>query len=298
MVKSKFAPIILLLTIILFFPVLVQADDDRKKGNPFKKLQKQINALKAENAAQNGYISTLRAQVAELQSGDAAALAAIFAGVSRTDDDIFFDGVNVHIRSGSGATNGNTGSGPSVNGLGNIIIGYDEIRTGDINEKTGSHNLVVGEEHNYSSYGGLVVGFRNTVSGSYATVSGGAGNTASGAESTVSGGDSNTASSSRSTVSGGAGNTASNIQSTVSGGLSNTASGSGSTVSGGSRNISIGAISTVSGGSLNIASGDFSSVSGGRDNTASGEYSSVSGGQGRSVNGVSDWRAGNLFETE
>ena len=38
---------------------------------------------------------------------------------------------------------------------------------------TGSHNVVVGKEHNLSSYGGLVVGWYNDISGINASVSGG-----------------------------------------------------------------------------------------------------------------------------
>jgi hypothetical protein len=37
-----------------------------------------------------------------------------------------------------------------------------------------------GIDHSYSSYGGFVAGFGNTLSGSFASVSGGSGNTASG----------------------------------------------------------------------------------------------------------------------
>jgi hypothetical protein len=191
----------------------------------------------------------------------------LLAGMSRTGNDIFFNGVNVHVRSGSGATNGDTGSGPSVNGLGNLIIGYDEARTiNPPSDKTGSHNLVIGEEHNYSSYGGLVAGFRNIVSGPNASVSGGWSNVATGNFSSVSGGLLNTASGTMSSIGGGGGNTAS------------------------------GNAASISGGNTNIASGIRSSVSGGLFNTASGNDSSISGGQSRSVVGQSDWRAGGLFE--
>lgn len=93
---------------------------------------------------------------------------------------IFFTGVNVHIRSGLGATD-DAGS-----GTGNLIVGYNENFTG--NPRTGSHNLIVGPGHDYRSCGGFVAGFSNTISGRYASVSGGAENTASGNVSSVSGG--------------------------------------------------------------------------------------------------------------
>jgi hypothetical protein len=188
--------------------------------------------------------------------------------------DFVFTGVNVHVRSGSGYTN------LTPNGLGNLIVGYDEARPSG-SDKSGSHNLVVGSNHNYTSYGGLVVGNNNTISGGYASVSGGHDNTASGPYSSISGGYINTASSSSSNVSGGRNNTASDTYSSVSGGYGNEASGY---------------HASVSGGYGNEASGDYSSVSGGYSNTASGLYSSVSGGNTRSVSGAYDWRAGGLFE--
>ncbi|RDV37656.1 hypothetical protein DV096_14225 [Bradymonadaceae bacterium TMQ3] len=145
---------------------------------------------------------------------------------------VTFTGVNVHVRNGLGSTDGDTGSGAQVNGLGNLIVGYDESRAFGRN-KSGSHNLVVGSEHNYESYGGLVAGFRNTVSGSYAAISGGSASRASGEYSSISGGYNNDASGYHATVSGGNQNTASGWYSSVSGGYQNTASGYHATVSGG-----------------------------------------------------------------
>ncbi len=104
--------------------------------------------------------------------------------------EVIFEGVNVHIRSGSGATD------DGGVGLGNLIIGYNEGRENmDDGEtkRTGSHNLVIGPYHNYEGVGGLVAGCYNTVSGAYATVSGGEGNTAVGYAAAVSGGSGNTA---------------------------------------------------------------------------------------------------------
>ncbi|MHC4202442.1 MAG: hypothetical protein ACYSU0_20820, partial [Planctomycetota bacterium] len=157
-------------------------------------------------------------------------------------DDFVFTGVNVHVRSGSGATDGDAsgfGNGsPTVNALGNLIVGYDELRGGGMDDKTGSHNLVVGPRHNYPSYGGLVAACYNSVLGPYASVSGGSENTASGDYASVSGGRYNDAN---------------YLNTSVSGGYSNTASGN---------------YASVSGGQSNVASGNRASVSGGLDNTA------------------------------
>jgi hypothetical protein len=179
-------------------------------------------------------------------------------------------GANLHVRSGSGSTDG------AINGRGNLIVGYNELRLTD--ERSGSHNIVVGRYHSYSSFGGLVAGTSNTISGEYACVSGGASNIASGDESSVGGGISNTASGNQSSICGGHGNTATNWYATVSGGGGNKAMGISSSVSGGAANTAGGDYTSVSGGNSNGAIANSASVSGGRGNSASGWYASVSGG--------------------
>gem|GEM_PF-3917432 len=232
------------------------------------------------------YVDALEARVAKLES--------ILSGVTRSGNNIYIDGANLNIRDGSGTTDG------PVNGTGNLIIGYNEVRGHGFDHKTGSHNLIIGSRNNYRSYGGLVTGFNNEISGAYASVSGGWDNTAgsdyssvsggfynraAGESSSVSGGWNNIALGSNSSVSGGNSNTASGNYSTVSGGSSNTANGGDSSVSGGSGNTASGGDSSVSGGWGNIASGRESSVSGGSINTASGSDSSASGGSGNTASG-------------
>lgn len=147
-----------------------------------------------------------------------ALLANVTRGTVQGQDTIRFSGVNVQIVDGSGNTS------RTVNGLGNLILGHNELRgSGDV--RTGSHNIVVGSYHNYSSYGGLVAGYRNTISGSYASVSGGSYNAASASNASVSGGTSNIASGLLSSVSGGMYNTADGNYSSVSGGYDHDATG-------------------------------------------------------------------------
>jgi hypothetical protein len=219
-----------------------------------------------------------------------AQLEALLANVTRAGDDITFSGVNVYVVNGTGTTYG------TVNGLGNLIVGYNELRGTD-DDRTGSHNIVVGREHNYSSYGGLVAGYHNTISGYYASVSGGYGNTASSNyASSVSGGYGNTASGNYAKVSGGLSNTAIGSYSSVSGGRNNIASGVYSFVGGGGGaaatdgNEAFGHYSAILGGMQNIAGdpalsdhslGQQSTVSGGASNTASGDYTSAVGDSGR-----------------
>ncbi len=230
-----------------------------------------------------------------------------------------FRGVNVQVVDGSGDTDGD------VNGVGNLIVGYNEdSSTAEV--RSGSHNLIIGLDNDYTSYGGAVFGVDNDITAPYATVTGGVGNTASGDAASVSGGSRNTASGFAASVSGGYGNTATRLTSSVSGGDGNTASGLMASVSGGYDNTASGRTSSVSGGWSNEASGENSSVSGGRNNTAQGDQSSilggdtntttnleaavtggygntasgnnavVSGGENRTATGDNDWRAGDLFE--
>ncbi len=157
---------------------------------------------------------------------------------------IRFTGVNVQVVNGLGATNGSPNDDGSVdplvtrtNGLGNLIVGYQEGRPAG-NDRTGSHNLVVGLGQSYSSFGGLIAGGLNTVSGPYGSVTAGTGNTASG------------------------------VLASVTGGVSNAASGPGSLVAGGNQGDAQGMLSVVTGGQFNRAGGTFSVVVGGSDNAA------------------------------
>jgi hypothetical protein len=64
-------------------------------------------------------------------------------------DDVTITGANLRIVNGLGTTE-------TTNGLGNLIVGYNEERAPDgaTNIRTGSHNVVVGAQNNFSSFGG------------------------------------------------------------------------------------------------------------------------------------------------
>jgi len=173
-------------------------------------------------------------------------------------------GANLQLVNGLGSTS-------KLNGLGNLILGYNEpyycpkswgyvfvygvptLKYGEycvfqrIPSRVGSHNVVVGPYHQYTSYAGIVASLENTISAPGATVTGGTNNHAKGRGSSISGGQDNTAS---------------------------------------------GKVSSISGGLYNEAKDGASSVSGGGQNIASGYGSSVSGGSGRSATGQWDWSAG------
>jgi hypothetical protein len=193
-----------------------------------------------------------------------AALEQLLKPFSREGTEISITGANLHIVNGLGSTDCGDPADPipnCPNGLGNLIVGYNELRTVSncgpgpfcANTRTGSHNIVVGQYHNYSNVGGLAVGFRNEISGDFASVSGGLDSRATGSSTAVSGGQ---------------GNTASGLAAAVSGGRSNT------------------------------ASGDAAVVSGGEFNTAGGISAVVGGGHNRTADGQFDWVAGSLLEDE
>jgi hypothetical protein len=230
--------------------------------------------------------------LAQLQA-DVAALQALLVNVSRVNNTLVISGANLQIVNGTGST-------ASTNGLGNLIIGYNEERPAElgVTERTGSHVLVVGTGHNYTSFGGIVVGKDNTAIGEYSAVSGGRNNTAISNYSTVSGGRNNTASGEYSSVSAGESNTAFGQDSSVSGGRNNIASGGVASVSGGHGNTANGAVASVSGGRINTAGGSYTSVTGGYNNTTSSSYTSVSGGRDGAANDIYDWVAGGLFQDE
>lgn len=261
-----------------------------------------VDGHEASHFATAAYVASLEARIAVLEN-------LLLQHFSRNGNDITISGANVHIVNGSGTTNG------TPNGLGNLIVGYNEIR-GTGNDRSGSHNIVVGMEHNYSSHSGLVVGFHNQIAGEYACVSGGAYNTATSYASSVSGGISNTANNSCSSVSGGSWNVASGERSSVSGGDNNKATGQYSIVGGGRNNMASGDSSSVVGGGGASASdgneafghyasilggagnisgdpakldhniGQQSTISGGLENKASGQHASVSGGWNNTASGT------------
>jgi len=128
-----------------------------------------------------------------------AVLESLLKHFSRKGNEVTIKGANLHIVNGLGSTDCTDDAGDPIpdcpNGLGNLIVGYNELRPEDQgfeNIRTGSHNVVVGQEHNFSRFGGLVVGRLHTISGDFASVSG-FNNTASGEFAAVSGGINRTA---------------------------------------------------------------------------------------------------------
>lgn len=251
-------------------------------------------------------IASLEGQVTALQGNSVLALDGVLELVidaATSQPTARFSAVNLQVVNGTNDTE-------TINGTGNLIVGYNEhagIRefcskgefddetpnnctaNGGVwaaNQRTGSHNLIVGNANAYSAYGGFLAGEQSVASGIYASVSGGFLNVASGRHGSVAGGAGGFASGKSSAVSGGHSNVASGDHSSVGGGESNEAHGMYSSVSGGAENKANGFASSVSGGAENVSDGENSSISGGRLNKASGICSSVNGGELNKAEGL------------
>jgi trimeric autotransporter adhesin len=263
---NRIGKVCALVAATLIVPALAYA-----QGNPIAKLEAQVDALQNTVTALQTQVNTLQTQLSTVQSNNALALGP-FVSVDPNSENgvagpnIKFTGANIHILSGSGTTDDNLLNGGSLTGLGNLIIGYDEVYVAFPRGTTGrggSHNLVVGRFHNFTSVGGLIGGETNTINAAWASITGG---------------NHNLVSQDLGSVSGGQDHTVSGFRASVSGGFSNTASGDGSSVSGGNGNTASGPFSSVSGGTQNTASGAYTSVTGGVNNTAFGLSSIVIGG--------------------
>jgi hypothetical protein len=191
-------------------------------------LQQAVSALQTENAAQSTLLQSQASAIEALQSaltkqiadskaytdsmgtstlasaktytdGKVAPLADKLTHFSRNGNEVYITGANLNIRNGLGH------SYASLNGLGNLVVGYNELRTGTdaVNTRTGSHNLVIGLQNNFSSAGAIVAGSNNNSTNYMASVYGGTGNTASGLYAHISGGYNNTASGNWSNIGGG-----------------------------------------------------------------------------------------------
>ncbi len=206
-------------------------------------------------------IATLDADLAEAEATIAALMVKTSSMSTATIDGVpavVFQGVNVHVRSGVGSTEG------QVNGTGNLVIGYNELRSTG-NFRTGSHNLVLGTESNFTSYGGIVSGETNDSFAPHASLVGGRSSSAYGDYSVVVGGRDQliTNAGDGATITGGRNHQASGLEASVTGGDGNTAAGSASTVNGGQLNGATATNATAGGGAVRIADAADEWVAGG-----------------------------------
>ena len=172
-------------------------------------LQTEIATLKAALATANGQLSVLDGRLKTLEQrgaggGSVDPMLVELAKYVKVDPavrngvpgpHVIFHHANVHVQSGSGImpeydiVNGTiVARQAALNGLGNLIVGYNDVPVPQGFVTSGSHNIVVGQAHTFTSLGGVIYGNNNTISGPYATVLGGRQNHALAPTSSVLGG--------------------------------------------------------------------------------------------------------------
>lgn len=199
-----------------------------------------LGAAEGDISDNDSELTTLGTQAQNNQNA-ITALETKTASMSVAGTDVIFNGVNLHVRNGTGSTAG------LPNATGNLIVGYDEARSVD-SDKSGSHNIIVGRNANYTSYGGIVGGFQNAITGSHAVALSGSGGVASGTYAAIISGIDAVSSSTTSVVVTGYQNVASGFRSAVLSGWQNDASGSYSAILGGDNNTSTATSSSIGGG--------------------------------------------------
>ena len=141
-----------------------------------------------------------------------ARLEALLEHFRRNGDDVIITGANLWINNGTGTTDA------EQNGLGNLVLGYNESRGEDLDQRSGSHSLVLGTRNNFTGFASVVAGELNTVEGAYTTITGGRENYAGGFHSAICGGFGGWAEGETTSISGGFRNEATGDFSVVSGG--------------------------------------------------------------------------------
>jgi hypothetical protein len=184
---------------------------------------------------------------------------------------------NLQLVDGTGDTDG------TPNGLGNLMIGYAESHAGL--ERGGSHNVVLGRDNEWSSFGGLVTGRYNRVAGEDTAVIGGRYSDTTGAGAVSIGGLGADVSGEGAVGVGGTENSLSGVHAVAVAGLRNEANGPHSLAAGGWKVEASGDRATVIGGFHNDASGTGAVVAGGDSNTATAAATVAIGGADSSAAG-------------
>lgn len=183
------------ITLAIAFTLLATAcnDDSASTSNKsasieYEELLSRLVALEEKNAQLELQLSTAEASlesVTALGSENDDRLEQMEQLLScvtfdKADQNFIIENCNLTVRNGTGETQ-------SQNGSGNIIIGYNEDAFNN-KDRGGSHNLVIGAEHQYSAYGGLVVGENHQINSPYASITGGRDNRVSASHATIGGG--------------------------------------------------------------------------------------------------------------
>src|SRR5262249_56006823 len=104
--------------------------------------EEEVEGVREGRGRRLSQAQTLQTQLAAAQRAMAQVSAATACMQTSTATEVIFTNCNVHIRNGSGNTF-------TANGLGNLIIGYNENKSPAL-DRSGSHNVVIGPYHSYS----------------------------------------------------------------------------------------------------------------------------------------------------
>ena len=162
-------------------------------------------SLMSQHNVINGHLSVLDKQVAGGGSTDPALVElAKLANYVKVDlaaingvkgPHVIFHDANVHVQSGLKGTTDEVDPATGLiragglTGMGNLFVGFNEEMALGSRVGAGSHNLIVGPFHTYTSTGGVVFGKDNRVTAESASVLGGHANMAEYPRSSILGGN-------------------------------------------------------------------------------------------------------------
>ncbi|MEL6346297.1 MAG: hypothetical protein AAFV53_24515 [Myxococcota bacterium] len=198
---------------------------------------------------------------------------ASYVEVNTVTDDVIFTGANVQIQSGSGETYG------KGNGLGNLIVGYNKMPLGDV-DRTGSHNLIIGDGHNWEGNGNLLSGKENVIRSDAGAILAGQSNEVYGENGVIVGGMGNVVWGRDNTIVNSVDSFIRGQNDTVVGGRNHEDhgyynNGSYSVIVGGSDSLMYGTLGVIVGGSQNVTYDYYGSILGGRENSSLGSYNAI-----------------------
>ena len=227
----------------------------------------------------SGVHEALRARIDELETRLLAAtaqladVAPVMTYFSVQDGDVLLTGTNLRIVSGTGTID----DGGQLTGLGNLIVGYGQASGQEATN--GSHNLIVGTNHSYTSHSGIVSGRGHDLRSEAGAIIGGRANEALDEPYGV--------------VVGGSNNIVRSNTATIVGGYQNTTSGpqGHSLVLGGHENVGGGIAGVIVGGLANQNQGQWATIVGGRANEIASTLPETLNGQSAVILGGRDGEA-------
>ena len=212
---------------------------------------------------------------------------------------VLLSGANLQVVNGEGSTE-------TVNGLGNVIIGYDEATTDTEVEdvKEASHSIIAGKGHRYEGYGGIITGEENYLQGNNSVILATTGSSSASDFTVILAGYGHEISAlAGGAILGGANHHISSLSSgvIVSGnnhtlGAPDSSDGDGTAnhifIGGGVSGVATADYATVLGGSESTVTGEQGTVVGGESGWAAGQASLVAGGSGSKASGYASLSAG------